>query len=108
MPCQDKPAFRCKNCGHLVGPEAAGDNARPHACPCCGEGVKFTEKGIKYADPDNWEVLAETTPDRLTELGLTPESVDAPPAGPAYAGPIGPKHLHRSTEDAIGAQDKVS
>lgn len=36
-----RAAFRCVNCGHLVPPEHAGENERPHACPVCGRGVTF-------------------------------------------------------------------
>lgn len=39
MPCKDKAAFRCKTCGHLEGPEAAGENHVPHACSVCGSGI---------------------------------------------------------------------
>jgi phage FluMu protein Com len=98
-------AFRCKNCGHLVHAEHAGENELPHACPVCKAGVAFVleepaqkradaimaeltnpgldrEKGIALArelsalprkkalQPDNWEVLAQATPERLKELGL--------------------------------------
>lgn len=96
-------AFRCKNCGHLHAADAAGQHAHPHACAVCGAGVHFTkepdkliaelsqassidpklyarfETGVpgtyKIVDPAPWEVLADATPERLTELGLTTEEV---------------------------------
>lgn len=34
-------AFRCKNCGHLVTSESAGENHYPHDCPVCKAGVEM-------------------------------------------------------------------
>ena len=70
-----KPAFRCRNCGHLVGPEAAGERLTPTVCPACNRGATFAANGQKTFQPENWEVLADATPARLAELGLTIEGV---------------------------------
>jgi len=38
----------------------------------CGAGVAFNPKtGLKQVVPDNWEILADATPERLAELGIT-------------------------------------
>ena len=69
-------AFRCRNCGRLEEAEHAGENLHPHACSVCGCGVSFDSRtGIKNFDASNWEVLADASPSRLTELGLTVEDV---------------------------------
>lgn len=77
-----KHAFRCKNCGRLHAGEHAGTEPIPTACTACGRGVRFGPTGNKSPELDNWEVLADATPDRLAELGLTAEEVEryAPPA----------------------------
>lgn len=69
-------AFRCNGCGFLEVSDHAAEDEKPHACRVCGKGVKFTEQGIKTFQPDNWEVLADAAPERLTELGLTPAQVE--------------------------------
>jgi hypothetical protein len=69
-------AFRCKNCGYLCHGEVAGQNSLPHACTVCGCGVRFTETGLKVHQRDNWEVLADCTPERLAELGVTAEQIE--------------------------------
>ena len=89
-----KPAFRCRNCGRLESAVAAGECAVPHACSCCGAGVVrdatvdlelcdhtldlsrraelLSKRAIaKRLVPGNWEILANATPERLRELGLT-------------------------------------
>ena len=66
------PAFRCKNCGRLEPAEHAGERSVPCACSVCGCGVSFDQRsGLPKFDPENWEVLAEATPERLADLGLT-------------------------------------
>lgn len=70
-----KAAFRCHNCGHLVGPESAGELHLPLACPVCHYGIRFSPSGERTEEPDNWEVLCRQTPERLAEIGLTPEDV---------------------------------
>lgn len=105
MPYKTHAAFRCKNCGHIEGPEHAGENDLPHACSVCDAGVihdpKFTalanelgqaecsaERRIQIAkqmkalgddpknlDPSNWEVLSDCTHERLHELGIEHDCV---------------------------------
>jgi hypothetical protein len=70
-------AFRCRTCGHLETPAAAGREPQPHACPVCGRGVHFSATGQKVTDPHNWERLADATPARLAELGLAAADVCA-------------------------------
>jgi hypothetical protein len=56
-----QPAFRCQKCGHLCGPEQAGIFQTPTRCSVC--------------DSPSFEVLAQADPERLAELGLSPEQV---------------------------------
>ena len=78
-------SFRCKACGHLHHSDAAGVCQRLHACAVCGAGVLFDPRGVKTLQPDNWEILSECSPDRLTELGLAPEEVAAHTPKTVYA-----------------------
>jgi len=71
-----KMGFRCKTCGHLHNSACAGIRTTPTACIVCGAGVTFTPSGTKTYQSDNWEILADATPERLTELGLTAADVD--------------------------------
>ncbi len=100
-------AFRCKNCGYLEDSDNAAEAPHPHACRVCGEGVSFHPKtGLKTINPDNWEVLADATPERLTELGLTPEQVER--HTPRKAGtPYQPKHTSVSATDGINTADRA-
>jgi hypothetical protein len=98
-------AFRCKTCGHLHHAEHAGENDRPHACCVCGAGVHFTRLGIKEYDPDNWEVLADATPERLEELGLEPKHVARHKGGKAPAS--GGKHVKREAHEGTATTDKA-
>lgn len=64
-----KFAFRCRNCGALEPPEAAGENSTPGACHVCGHGVRFDElTGAKSYDRDNWQVLTELPPGERDKL----------------------------------------
>jgi hypothetical protein len=99
---EERLAFRCKNCGRLETSDHAAELDLPAACRACGAGVvfrhaelaaKLTEPGAdvpalaaeiakcdpatKRLVPENWEVLADAPPERLAELGLTPEHVAA-------------------------------
>ena len=69
-------SFRCKQCGHLAPSAHAGEARLPHRCPVCGGGVAFSPQGVKALRPENWEVLADATPGRLAELGLTAAEVE--------------------------------
>lgn len=71
-----KVAFRCNKCGRLHTSADAAEAAHPHCCRLCGAGVKFSESGVKTASSENWEVLADATPERLAELGLAPDDVE--------------------------------
>jgi hypothetical protein len=116
-------AFRCKNCGRLHTSDHAAELDHPAACAVCGKGVVFrhaelaaqlTEPGAdipalaaeiakcdpatKRLDPDNWEALADAPPERLQELGLTPEQVEAHEPWPARHVP---EH-HRGRHFGVG------
>lgn len=99
-------AFRCKTCGHLHESGHAGCGKHPFKCSVCGAGCVFNhqklaarakqlfkegknQEGDEMLDqmakcdpsakdlvPDNWEHLADCTPERLTELGLTEADVE--------------------------------
>src|SRR5262249_42177984 len=59
-------AFRCKACGHLERPEAAGECDRPHAGPVCGAGVIFRHK--KLAAQLEEGIKAGADPKKLLQL----------------------------------------
>jgi hypothetical protein len=65
MPFKDKPAFRCRSCGHLEGADSAGEGLVPTACSVCDAGVDHDPEGRKMmqelADP-------KTDPARRQEL----------------------------------------
>lgn len=69
-------AFRCRACGHFCAAGHAGIHDVPRACVACGAGVKHSPRGNVFLFPSNWEVLADATPARLAELGLTPADVE--------------------------------
>jgi predicted nucleic acid-binding Zn-ribbon protein len=102
-------AFRCKNCGHLHPAEHAGESDLPHGCVVCGAGVMFSPRGVKSLDADNWEVLADATPERLEELGLAPEEVARHEGGkpsPEKEGPGG-QHVAREAGDGSNVKDQI-
>lgn len=102
IPEGQHPAFRCRACGHLEAAASAGEHAVPAACSACGEGVKFSARGIKSGNPDNWEVLADAPPARLKELGL---GQVARHAGKGEA-PDG-RHVHATAVDGAEAADRA-
>lgn len=57
-------AFRCKSCGRLHAPGDAGEGNLPFRCRVCDK-----------RGSENWEALADASPDRLAELGLSPSDV---------------------------------
>jgi hypothetical protein len=69
-------SFRCKACGRLHSSGHAGEERLPASCSVCGAGVTFAPNGTKNRQADNWEVLADATPERLAELGLEPAQVE--------------------------------
>ena len=105
MPYQDKPAFRCKNCGHLESAEHAGENETPAACSVCGAGITFSVRGIKNLMPENWEVLHLAETERLKQLGLHHETVTR--HVPLPKGLIGGTSLERFATEGVGASDKA-
>lgn len=69
-------SFRCRACGFLDSGANAGTSGRPSACRACGAGAVFhPETGLKKLVPENWEHLAECSPARLAELGLSAADV---------------------------------
>lgn len=101
-------AFRCKTCGFLEVSDHAAENATPHACRVCGEGVAYHPKtGKRTVDADNWEVLADASPERLAELGLTPGQVERHERWPTGSNrPIGDVDV--SAADGAGTADGAS
>lgn len=97
-------AFRCKTCGCIHPAEHAGECDCPHACSVCGAGVSFNAKGVKSLQPDNWEILADATAERLAELGLEASQV-ARHTGKAFKENPGAQHVYRTASDGIGSQD---
>lgn len=108
-------AFRCKNklndeaeCGHLVTADAAAECKLPHKCPACGGGVRFTEQGIKVLQPEMWEVLAEATIERLSELGLKAEHVVRhSPWTAAESTKRNAEHVERSVAEGVNTLEQV-
>jgi predicted nucleic acid-binding Zn-ribbon protein len=98
-------AFRCKTCGHLHPAEHAGESDLPHGCVVCGAGVAFSPRGIKSLDPDNWEVLADATPERLEELGLESKHV-ARHEGTRFP-PTG-RTVERTASEGVSGEDRAS
>jgi len=105
MTSERKLAFKCMNCGHLETSGNAGERDYPAACTTCGAGVSFDPAtGIKeYADDKNWIVLADL-PAAETE-GIKVEKHKPAPAAEVTREP---QNIERSTEDGLGAEDKVS
>lgn len=100
-----KYAFRCKTCGRKEVSDNAAEAQHPHCCCVCGAGVGWTPKGVKLYHPENWEVLADCTPERLAELELTPEQVERHEPWPRHATSRPPKHIHVTAEDGPGTTD---
>lgn len=97
-------AFRCKTCGHFESAGQAGECLVPHACSVCSNGVIFTPQGIKIHKADNWEILADATPERLKELGL--EEVER--HKPFAKGEIrAPRLINIITEDNLKTKDNL-
>lgn len=102
-------AFRCKSCGHLHSADHAGEATAPHACTVCGAGVQFSAKGVKSLNPENWEVLAECTPERLAELGLEPHHCCKHTPHKKGDNPTGrlPQRFERTAVEGVESVDKV-
>lgn len=65
-----KFAFQCRTCRYLETSGQAGERAYPAACPNCGAGISFDPKTgeKKYADAENWTVLADLSPEDKAAL----------------------------------------
>jgi hypothetical protein len=63
--------------------------------------------GVKFLLRENWEVLADATPERLAELGLTPEQVER--HQPWVAGHHGREAaVHsRETSEGVGTSEQA-
>lgn len=93
-------AFRCKNCGHLKASEHAGECNHPSACSVCGAGISYNQKtGVKIYEPENWEILADCTLERLTELDLDGE---VERHEPCQKSTNQPKEIFVSADDSVG------
>lgn len=101
-------AFRCKTCGHLEYAAQAGESEVPHACRVCGGGVTWTPQGIKTRQPENFEVLADASPERLAELGLTALQVERHVPLTASARGEQPRNVSVAASDGTGAQDRAN
>lgn len=136
MPHQGNPVFRCKTCGHLESAEHAGEDHLPHACSVCGNGVIFAQSredviakhppatvlsaeefedrvvlappwGVKFLVFENWEVLADATPERHEELGVDLATVTRhEPKGRKRGARFG-RAVERTLEDGPKARDTV-
>lgn len=101
-------AFRCKNCGRLHTSDDAAEASHPHACQVCGAGVSFDPRtGAKKVEESNWERLAAATPERLEELGLTAERVEAHTPWPKGESRT-PRQVEAGAADGPGTGDGVS
>jgi hypothetical protein len=62
-------AFKCRNCGTLEPPDAAGELEVPAKCHICGKGAHYdTDTGVRVLDPDNWITLADLEGKELDDL----------------------------------------
>jgi hypothetical protein len=73
---------------------------------CCA-GVTFDAKGGKTLNHDNWEVLADASPTRLTELGLSAGEVEKHVPAVSFARRGQPQNLERSATENMAAKDKA-
>lgn len=100
-------AFRCKSCGHFEPSAHAGECLHPHSCVACGAGVSFNPKtGTKIFDPENWEILADCLPERITQLGL--DDIQVVRHEPCFAEKqLEPKHISLQANECVGAQNNA-
>lgn len=104
-------AFKCRSCGSLDGPDAAGELERPAACRVCGKGLHFEKiSGARVLEPDNWIVLAEMNESESADLaavhGFDPGQhriVAHTPALPRAD--RAPRSIDRSAEESLGGED---
>ena len=100
-----KYAFRCNKCGRLHTSEEAAEAAHPGSCRVCGAGVKFEPNGTKTLDKDNWEILADAKPKRLTELGLSKDQVEQHKQWVRKVNSDPERNVSVSVEDGPGTED---
>lgn len=104
-------AFKCRACGSLEGPDAAGELEQPAACHVCGAGLTFDEEtGARVLEPDNWIVLAELDEDAAAEIaaihGFDPDQHRVVAHTPALASADrAPVSINRSAEESLGGED---
>lgn len=110
-------AFRCKTCGRLEEAHHAGEQTSPSSCRVCGNGGHRSgppslpgkpEHRPYVTDPSNWEILADATPERLAELGLSKDKVVA--HVPVKGGIVDrlPQILERKAVENLAVQDKAN
>lgn len=106
-------AFKCKNCGSLEGPDAAGELEVPAACRVCGKGVSFDEEtGVRILDPDNWIVLADLSESELEKVSkihaFDPDLhrivSHTPIPSTADREPVS---IDRSADESVGSEDQA-
>ena len=102
-----KHAFRCDSCGRLHTSDDAAESDHPHACKVCGAGTEFDRRGLKLFRADNWEVLADATPERLSEIGLSADDVEKHVAWQRHGRRSDhvPKDIHVRVEDHSSSRD---
>jgi hypothetical protein len=61
-----------------------------------------------YSHHENWEVLADATPERLVELGLTAAEVERHTPGKAPSPTRTGQHFERTAEELPGSTDAVA
>ena len=103
-------AFKCRTCGALEPPGAAGENETPAKCHVCDAGAHFDPKsGKRTLEPDNWITLADLDDDErgkeLAPYALDPEQhsivAHAPEMPTAHRKPMAVSVAGMETLDAV-------
>lgn len=106
-------AFKCRNCGSLEGPDAAGELEQPAACRVCGKGLHFDDStGARVLEPENWIVLADLSESELAELSeihrFDPDTHRIVAHTPALSSADrAPESIDRSAEESLGGEDQA-
>jgi hypothetical protein len=102
-----KYAFRCKNCGRLETSDQAAECSHPHACRVCGDGIRYDSRTGKKTPMlgDNWEVLADASPGRLAEIGLSPDQVEKHKHWPKKSPGREPQQLSLTANESTASAD---
>lgn len=105
-------AFKCRNCGTLEPPGAAGELDRPAKCHVCGKGAHFDpETGVRALDPENWIVLSELDDAAMADLQefhqFDPDLHKIVAHAPFAAVPLGrePTAIDVTAAEGFGAAD---